>query len=495
MTGVAVGLDLGTSALKGVAVSEGGMVLAQAAVPYPTERPARDRAEQDPADWERAASAALAALAAKAPPPWAGVGLSAMLPTMVLHDGEGAAVGPAHTWEDARGEDVAERLRNSDDGAELYRRTGQRVDGRYLVPMAGWVREHEPERFAHARVLVGAKDHLFGWLTGEVVTDPSTAAGYGCFDLATGAWADDLLVAVGDAGPAAGLTLPPVVPANTTRPVRAELAGPLGLGRGTPVALGCADSVAAALGAGADEPGDVVSIWGTSTVILGVANRPEPDETRRYLITPMATGGAWGLEMDLVSTGSAFAWLAELLGIEAEEVAAVAAGAEPGARGLTFLPYVGGGEQGALWDPSLSGTLAGISIGHGRADLARALSDGIVLEARRCLGVLGEHGLAGVVHVTGHAARTASLDRDLADATGRRVMRAKALEVSASAFGAARLAGAAGGLAIPALPFGDPVDPRPGSREIWDELWVLHEALRSNVFGRRVEDGGEPRRR
>jgi sugar (pentulose or hexulose) kinase len=491
MSDVVIGLDLGTSALKGVAVADGGAVIAHETAGYVTVRPGPGRAEQDVSDWESAAGLVLEKLAAQLDTRPAAIGLSGMIPTMVMLDADGVPVGPAYTWEDSRSEDVAHAILSAGDEGDVYRRTGQRLDGRYLVPMAEWVRENDPARFARARMLVGAKDRLFAWLTGEILTDPSTASGFGCYDLASGGWAEDLLTGADGAPAAGGLRFPTVMPGDSTRPLREELASACGWkGATVPVALGAADSVSAALGVGAENPGDVVVVSGTSTVILAVATEAMVDDRGRYLVTPMANPGTWGLEMDLVATGSAIAWLASILGVTADEVSALASSVEPGAEGLAFLPYLGGGEQGALWDPTLRGVLAGLSVDADRTHIARALADGIVLEGRRCLAVFDELGLPrGSVRLTGHAAREGGTDRDLADASGRRVSRARDAGVSASAFGAARLAGASLGLEIPELPLGDPVEPREAMREVWDGLWGRHEQLRDRMFGRRVEHG------
>ena len=211
---------------------------------------------------------------------WQAVGLSAMLPTLVLTDGVGAAatpggidahssrrslepLGPAITWEDGRAEAEGSAFREGFGGDALYRRTGQWVDGRYLVPMALRLAAREPERVGAARYLLGAKDYLFGVLTGEALTDPSTATGTGCYDLADGAW-------IAEAAPSGLPRLPEIAPCTTARPLRPAAARTLGLVAGTPVVLGGADSVLGALGLGLASPGQVAYIAGTSTVILAL---------------------------------------------------------------------------------------------------------------------------------------------------------------------------------------------------------------------------------
>ena len=213
---------------------------------------------------------------------------------------------------------------------------------------------------------------------------------------------------------------------------------------------------------------------GTSTVLLGVADRLVIDPGHRYLITPLAGIDGWGFEMDLLTTGSAFHWLAGLLreaGGDEAALMAMAARVEPGAGGLSFLPYLAPGEQGALWDPLLSGSLFGLSLGHGAAEVARALVDGIVLESRRCLAVLEQAGLPrGPVCVAGGSAVDPSFRRQLADACRRDVVYAADGESEYSAIGAAVLAAVAVGHGRRAAgpPAVEALMPDEVARPLWD---------------------------
>ncbi|MGZ4130832.1 MAG: xylulokinase [Actinomycetota bacterium] len=479
---VFVGLDLGTSALKGVALSPGGEVLASARAGYPTDRPASGRAQQEPADWLAALRVVVAALAAEVgASTWEGIGLSGMLPTLVLADADLEAVGPAITWEDDRAQDEGADFRAESGPDELYRRTGQWVDGRYLLPMWRWIERHEPERAARATQLLGAKDFLFARLTGMPATDPSTATGFGCYGLVEGGWIQEL---------AGDLTerLPDVRATTWTAPLSSAAADGIGLAPGLPIAVGVADSVAGALAVGVVRPGDCASLWGTSTVILGVSERPLADPDHRYLITPLALGGAWGFEMDLVSTGSALAWAASLLGLGDEgEVLDLAGRAPFGANGLRFLPFLGPGEQGTLWDPSLRGTLDGLTLGHRREDVARALVEGIALEHRRCLAVLDHAGVApGAVVAAGAPIGSASFAAILADASGRDVIRS-AVGASASAIGAALVAASVAGVDVAnGAPRAERVRPDPAAASAWHEAADAHDRLLATMRGANV---------
>jgi len=374
----------------------------------------------------------------------------------------------------------------------LYRLTGQWVDGRYLLPMFGRIAGADPDRAAATTAIASAKDYLFAWLTGELTTDPSTASGYGCYELEAGRWNAAALAVAGLAGLAGGGPgrpgLPAVRPSVAWRPLRPGAAARLGCAP-VPVVLGAADSVLGALGLGVRAPGQVAYLAGTSTVVLGITDRlvldPDPG-SHRFLVTPLAEPGWWGVEMDLLATGSAITWLADLLGdgLTAAGLVELAAGADP-SRAPVLLPYLSPGEQGALWDPLLRGAAAGLDLSHGREHLARALVNGIVLESRRCLAVLDEIGGFGrAVEVAGGSAAGSSFRADLADATRRTVSARGDDGAYYSARGAALMAVMAvtGGWPDGAFPAdGGAAEPDDARARRWDALWAAHESARGRL--------------
>ncbi len=469
---LSIGIDLGTSSLKAVAVTVDGAVVARASHGYPTSREAPGGAEQRPADWINACDRALDDLGRTTDPTrWGAIGLTAMLPTLVSLDDQLREVGPAITWEDGRAEPDAERMLDHLGADAVYRSTGQRLDGRYLLPMHLRRSRERPD----ATRILGAKDHLLHILTGELATDPSTAAGYGCFDLRTGAW-NDRIVAT------AGLPrLPDVVPSSTAFALRAEHAERWGCAPGLPVVVGAADSVMGAYGMGITGPGRIGMIAGTSTVVIGWSHEVRLDPHARYLVTPMVAEG-YGLELDLMSTGSAVAWLAGLLGLDGgpDELVALAASVDLEVAPIV-LPYFGPGEQGALWNPALTGLVEGLTLQTSQAGLSRGLLAGIVLEATRCVDVLreGRTGTDDVILLTGSSGASELFRQDLADATGLRV-RSDPAEFDHSAVGAARFAGyaALGWGAEPDAPAREERRPDPARTTLWRERFSRHERAR-----------------
>ena len=462
---IAIGLDLGTSSLKAIAVDvASGEVVARIRQPYPTHRPEPGAAEQAPQDWMAAAIGALGRLAAATEAErWIGIGLSAMLPTLVCLDADGEPVGNAVVWEDTRAEPQAEHLRAAHPDAVAYERTGQLLDGRYLVPMFARIAERDPEAAARTVRIVGAKDYLFAQLTGELLTDPSTAAGSGVYDLASGAYA-------GGPWP----ELPPIAASHEMRPLDAGVARLIGAPAGLPVALGAADSVLGAEALGARPGKDIAVISGTSTVVLGLREDSTVESQRRALVTPLS-GAGFGLEMDLVASGSAFQWLTRLTGAPATEVLMDEAALVDPLEAPGVLPYLGPGEQGALWEPGLHGGFERLTLGTTRGELMRGLLTGVLLELRRCIKVLTPPS-DGRIIVAGSSFSSELALQDLADACGAEVL-ADTSDADHSALGAVDVLLA--GLGRDRLPharaFRD-FAPRAERADVWAQLAERHEA-------------------
>ena len=382
---VYVGLDLGTSSLKAVALATDGRLVASASHAYPTHSPVPGWAEQDPADWTQAAHVALRELSVALPrdaEPRA-LGIAAQLPTLALLDPDGRPLRPAIVWYDGRATAQATAMLRALPAEEWYRRSGIVFDAHYLAPMHAWVAEHEPDALARGAYLVcGAKDALLHALTGRWLSDPTMASGVGVYNPRDGAWDEALLRA-------AGLTTALLPPLASPWTVAGRLGSDwrhTGLPDGLPVVVGAADSLCGVLGCGATESGVMAVIAGTSTAMLMSTRQPLYDQTRRFFLTPHAVPQRWALEMDLMATGSSVRWLADLLGLaDPAALDTLAARSPIGARGVVGLPYLAGGEQGALWDRAARGALTGFGLSHGPADLARALCEGIAFEMRRCL--------------------------------------------------------------------------------------------------------------
>lgn len=434
-TDLTLGIDLGTSAIKVTALSLKDEPAGEASAAFETLRSAPLVAEQDPADWIEALRAAMRSLAGQlgaSDSDWASrivaIGLTGQLPTLVCL-GKDGPVARAITWKDGRADAwAATRIARGDH----YSRTGMPIDGRYLGPM--W-QFHFEQRSDEVVAILSAKDYLLYMLTGERVTEPSTAAGFGVYELKERAFARDLC----DFWHLPARLLPEVRPAGSLAgPLHAAGGALLGLPAGIPVSTGAADSVCAAYAmTGLDERITSVS-FGSSAVIFAASREPRLDAQARYLLTPHVQAGWYGREMDLLASGTGYRWLSDLFGWPEGEIDRLAAQSPPGARGLLFAPYLGGGEQGALWNPRLRGALLGLELGHGRADIARAYLEGVFFEVRRCIDVLAENGPIDLIRVAGRIAEAPASLAMLCDILDRPV--SAYTDRSPAASGAARLA-------------------------------------------------------
>ncbi len=459
-----LGIDLGTSAVKVVVLDAAGVVAATSEAAYPTYTEIAGQAEQEPEQWLNAAAAALGKVAGELGGDWSealiSIGLTGQLPTLVCL-GASAPLGRAIAWTDSRADGWAAGQLTPERRQDFYRKTGMPIDGRYLAPM---FRFHWQERQAEVRHVLSAKDFLCFALTGRTVTDPSTAAGYGVYSIVDGRW-DEALCAFWKLPPE---LLPTVLPADQVAgALLPSSARRLGLPSGIPVGVGAADSVAGALAMTGLSEGAVSLIMGSSTIVLAAGREPLLDPHRRYLVTPHARGGWYGREMDLLATGSGFGWLCGLFGWTGDNFEEAALTVPAGSRGLYFSPYLAGGEQGALWNPALRGVLHGLTLSHGRPEIARAFLEGTFFEIRRCLDVLEESAPITTITASGHAAARPAVMAMLADVLNRPVRRF--LHHAPPAIGAARLT-ESDGAANAAFDAHAPCEPGPASAQ-YDYLY------------------------
>ena len=434
-----LGVDLGTSAVKVLALDATGTVMGEAQGHFETVSDLPRQAVQDPADWLAALSAAMQdlghSLMARFGEAWrrrvTAIALTGQLPTLVCL-GERGPLARAITWRDGRADEFAAERLGAAQRKRMYARTGMPIDGRYLAPMLQF---HFADQLQAVRCILSAKDYFLYALTGVRATEPSTAAGYGLYDLIDGRFSGELAAFWGIALD----QLPPVLRSNSIAAALNEAGAQiLQLPAGIPVTTGAADSVCASYAmSGLDARSASISL-GSSAVVIGASATAELDAQARFLVTPHVEAGWYGREMDLLATGTGYRWLCALFGWAEGELDQRASASSAGAQGLFFPPYLAGGEQGALWNPKLRAGLFGLALQHSQNDIARAFLEGVCFELRRCVEVLAEHDPVERVMVSGNITRSASSTQLLADILQRPV--GMVVEKSPAAYGAALLA-------------------------------------------------------
>ena len=415
---VVIGLDVGTSGTKALAVTDDATVVATGR----TDSPA------DPTDVGAAACEAIAQAVAEAGRPVAGVALSGAMHSLVGLDADGGALTPLLTWADHRADEQARRLRDGD----LHRRTGTPVHPMSPLCKLIWWREEEPETFAAVRRWVGVKELVVRALTGELLIDHGTASGTGMRNLRTEDWDDEALALAGLAPD----RLPALVP--STHVTRLTAAG-TGLPAGTPVVVGGADGPLANLGLGAIRPGTVACSIGTSGAVRAAVDAPALDD-RGQLFCYVLGPDRWVVGGATSNGGSVLDWLGEAVAPDLagpEEILRAAAAAPAGSRALLFLPHLEG-ERAPEWTTGARGAYLGLRGEHGRADLLRAGLEGVCLQLARVLASLADAGVeVAEVRATGGFARSALWRGVLASAFGRPIGFAESAE--GSSLGAALL--------------------------------------------------------
>lgn len=476
MREVVLGADLGTSSLKGVAVTPDGDLLARAHAEYPMHRPHRGWNQNDPRDWLAALRQVVDELVGHLDGGGEAVralALVAQRDPLVLLGGDGEPVAPAVSWTDQRtGAELIE-LEAAIGRERLIEITGGRpvVGGGLLNVM--WARAHEPDAFARTRRLASPKDYLLGALGAERGTDATTPTRSIAFDVRAGEWSAEILAAFGiDADlfdPIGGDASDPA------GRLAATAAAELGLPAGIPLAFGCADDHAATLGAGAVMPGTWSIGTGTCSSWRRVVDGFRPEPQGRFDCSPHAVPGLFINEATIDSVGSTLRWFRDEIvpGRSYAEILELAASAPDGAEGAWCLPFVDGAQRAPWFTEGASAAFVGITARHTVAHLARAVVESVAYLYVPTWELMGGGGEEVLTIVDGEAA-SGFWNQVKADVLGRPVRTPVVLD--AAAMGAATLASVVAGI-HPDLPtavgemiaFDQPIEPNPARHAAYRE--------------------------
>lgn len=381
-----LGVDLGTSATKVVAVDENMRLLGESERSYPLRTERGDEAVQDP---DQVLDATIDSVAERAEAcqdaghEVAGLVFSAAMHTLLALDGDGSPMTPALSWADTRAAAVAKRI-GSENGPGLAVATGTPIHPMSPLTKLTWFAENDPDTHRGADRWCGLKDYVVERLTGRLVTDLSCASGMGMLDLQSRDWYGESLRIAGVSAD----RLPELVAPTDSFALTADAAARLGLPAGLPVVAGAGDGPLANLGVGAVRHGTAALSVGTSGALRVARERPTVDERGRafcyYLADDLwVTGGA------VSNGGKVGQWAANTFGVDVASLMDEAAGADT--SGLMALPYLLG-ERAPWWDPDPRGALIGLRAEHGRAEIARALVEGVAQQLALVLDAVREAG-------------------------------------------------------------------------------------------------------
>jgi xylulokinase len=397
-------------------------------------------AEQRPENWWESARDAVRGVLAQAGASGRdvrGIGLSGQMHGLVLLDEKNAVIRPALIWCDQRSQAQVDAI-NAKVGKEvvLAAIANPMLTG-FTLPKLLWVRDNEPAQYARVRKMLLPKDYVRFQLTGEYATDVSDASGTALFDVVQRRWSHELAARLG-----VDCTILPAAFESSalTGEVTKGAAEATSLAEGTPVVGGGGDQAASAVGNGIVDAGIVSCTVGTSGVVFAHMEQPAYDAQGRVHTFCHAVTGAWHVMGVTQGAGLSLQWFRNQLAPDAgyDSLTAEAATAPAGANGLFWLPYLMG-ERTPHLDASARGGWIGMTASHTRADLIRALLEGVSYSQMDCLEIIERMGVeVESVRVSGGGARSTFWRQMLADIFGKPV--AVPATQEGSAYGAALLA-------------------------------------------------------
>jgi xylulokinase len=426
-----IGLDVGTSSVKGVAIDEHGAVLAEAEHPLTSSMPHPGWSEQEPEDWWTATESVMARLDGDSA---AGIGLTGQMHGLVTLGADQRPLRPAILWNDGRSQPQATRIEHELGIERLVALSGNRALAGFTAPKLTWLAEHEPEVHRQIAHVLLPKDYVRLRLTGEMATDVSDASGTVLLDVGRRAWSAELAEAFA--------VDPSWLPAvHESAAVTGHSA------RGVPVAAGAGDQAAGALGVGVtDDLSPASLVLGTSGVIFSARNAFTPDPQGRLHAFCHALPDTWHVMAVILSAAGALSWLAGTLGAS-DDLAGLleqAAAWPPGVEGLTFAPYLSG-ERTPYPDSELRGGFVGLGLRHDRGAMARAVLEGVAYALRDGLDLIAATGARPeLARVSGGGARSDLWLRILASVLELPLERTES--GAGAAYGAALLGGVAAGV-------------------------------------------------
>lgn len=397
---VYLGIDIGTSGTKTLAIDHRGAILASATVEYPLYSPQPGWSEQDPADWWRASAESVRNVLAKAriaPTEVKGIGLSGQMHGSVFLDAQHQVIRPALLWNDQRtARECAEIEERAGGRSALIEMVANPALTGFTAPKILWLRNHEPQNFDRLAQVLLPKDYVRYRLTGEFATEVSDASGTLLLDVKNRCWSKELLNKLQlDAA-----LLPKVFESvEVSGVLTAEAAAVLGLPAGVPVVGGGGDQAASAVGNGIVSRGAISATMGTSGVVFAHSDEVQIDPLGRVHTFCHAVPGKWHVMGVVLSAGGSFQWFRNQLG-DMEVATAKAMGVDPyqllsaeaeqapaGSEGLYFLPYLTG-ERTPHADPFARAAWIGLSLRHGKRHMARAVLEGATYAMRDCLEII-----------------------------------------------------------------------------------------------------------
>lgn len=481
-----IGIDLGTSSVKIVIMNNTGKIIESLSKDYDVSYPKVGWAEQNPEDWWNATRDGIRDLVKSSNIDGTsikGIGFSGQMHGLVILDRENKVLRPAILWCDQRTQEECDYLNTEigQDKISLY--TGNKALTGFTAPKLLWVRKHEKATFDKIAHVLLPKDYIRYKLTGVFATDVSDASGMLMLDVENRKWSEEML----DILDIKKKVLPKVYESwEVTGHLTEEVAEYLGLTDKCVVVGGAGDQAAGAVGTGIVESGILSVALGTSGVVFASSDNYEVDDENR-LHSFCHSNGKWHQMGVMLSAASCLKWWVEdinkdLEGDAFEKLLKEAQGSPVGSNGVVFLPYLMG-ERTPYSDPCAKGVFFGLNITTSRADMTRAVLEGVCFGLRDSLEILKSLKVpVEAVRISGGGAKSPLWRQILADIFGVKVQVISSKE--GPALGAAILAAVGCGLyktvdeaCKSLIRVTASVDPIPENIEKYNKVYSIYNSL------------------
>ena len=490
--------DLGTSGDKASLYDENGKLAGSVTYNYPTCYLKAGYVEQDPEDWWRAVCSSTKSVLEKTEIEAKDVvciSFSGQMMGCLPVDSKGSCLRKSIIWADMRAVKETELLKKNIGESNFYRITGSRAAPSYSLEKMMWIKNNEEEVYKKTAFFLNSKDYIVYRLTGKFATDYSDASGTNLLDIEKKVWSPDIL----KASEIEASKLPELhASTDIIGYVKSDMAGEVGLTTGTAVVMGGGDGSCATVGAGAVEEGDVYNYFGSSSWISVTRSKPMYDTGQRTFNLCLPDPGYTMALGTMQSAGSSYEWMRENLCLEEEKATGIkkaheilnlkAASSVPGANGLLFLPYLLG-ERCPYWNPDARGAFIGLTRGHRRQDMIRAVYEGPIFNLRIILDIFRAQGVnVTEMRAIGGAIRSDFICGLMADICEVELLRPEILE-EATSFGAAVIGGVGAGVfdgfrvAKKLVALRDRISPDPGNADKYRKLYLIFKDAYQSLLG------------
>lgn len=485
-----LGIDIGTSSLKGILMSEHGRIIADGAKDYTFSSPKAGYTEQDPEIWWQAALDCIENILYKARAEGRdilSIGFSGQMHGLVMLDKDKKSIRPAILHNDTRSIQEAEQLKQCFDEHGIFPIAMNRICCGFLLVSLLWIRKHEPENYKKIRYIMSPKDYVRYKMTGIIATDHSDASATLAYDIKQGEWNQKLLDLLDiDRG-----IFPPIYNscdlAGTLLPSVSER---LHLSKECKIVMGGGDQVMQSIGNGLLREGDACVNIGTAGQVSFQSNEPRYKEELLTNTFVSYERGRWYSMGAIMNAGVCLKWYRSLFEkSDYEDLNRQILESRVGSGGLIFLPYLNG-ERTPCFDSALSGSFLGINFSTGRKELARAVMEGVAFALYDAMNACLNLGLKAPKELvaSGGGARSKAWMTIQADIYGIPLKRVKIKEQAG--LGAAIAAGVGAGLYKNLFEACQRIVsyeselyfPNPANHELYQEYYQIYKDYRDSVY-------------